>query len=80
MSQIEYDQDTGREGDPVRPEVLTKDESETITARIPAELAAEIDREAKRLGESKSVAIRWILRRGLAASWKEESDAIARKH
>ena len=59
-------------------ETLTKDESVTITARVPGALDAEIEREAERLGEAKSVAIRSILRRGLAASWKEESDAIAR--
>lgn len=58
---------------------LTKDDSETITARIPSDLAAGIEREAQRLGEAKSVALRAILRRGLAAP-AEGVSADARSH
>ena len=61
----------------MRRDILTKAESETITARVPSDLAEGIERERERLGEAKSVAIRTILRRGLAADPKGGSDACA---
>ena len=61
----------------MRHESLAKSESKTITARVPEWIAAEIDREAERLGEGQSVAIRSLLRQGIATRGTEGLDDCA---
>ena len=51
---------------PVQPPDLSRDESETLTVRLPGDVARALRALAERMGESRGVAARKALRTGLA--------------